>query len=162
MAGFAPWLPQDTTTLALYGAYEDEPQTLGAPRPAYGHSKDGRDDLKQVLLSLGVSGDGGIPYGQNIQTHCFITGYACTVCTLRLEFHRALAHTAHQCMTSRQGERDMDWKKLLGSITESVDEELRLRNAYLVAENRMLRQRLSGCVQLRDSDRRVLAEIGKK
>ena len=32
-----------------------------APRPAYGHSKDGRDDLKQVLLSLGVSGDGGLP-----------------------------------------------------------------------------------------------------
>jgi transposase len=56
-----PWLHQDTTTIALYGAYEDEPQTLGAPRPAYGHSKDGRDDLKQVLLSLGVSGDGGGP-----------------------------------------------------------------------------------------------------
>jgi transposase len=56
-----PWLHQDTTTIALYGAYEDEPQALGAPRPAYGHSKDGRDDLKQVLLSLGVSGDGGIP-----------------------------------------------------------------------------------------------------
>jgi len=56
-----PWLPQDTTTMALYGASEDEPQTLGAPRPAYGHSKDGRDDLKQVLLSLGVSGDGGVP-----------------------------------------------------------------------------------------------------
>src|SRR5262249_9180124 len=29
--------------------------------PAYGHSKDGRDDLKQVLLSLGVNGDGGLP-----------------------------------------------------------------------------------------------------
>jgi transposase len=56
-----PWLHQDTTTIALYGAYEDEPQTPGAPRPAYGHSKDGRDDLKQVLLSLGVSGDGGVP-----------------------------------------------------------------------------------------------------
>src|SRR5919201_942643 len=56
-----PWLHQDTTTMALYGAYEDEPQTPGAPRPAYGHSKDGREDLKQVLLSLGVSGDGGIP-----------------------------------------------------------------------------------------------------
>lgn len=56
-----PWLHQDTTTIVLYGAYEDEPQTPGAPRPAYGHSKDGRDDLKQVLLSLGVSGDGGIP-----------------------------------------------------------------------------------------------------
>jgi transposase len=58
-----PWLHQDTTTMALYGAYEDEPQTPGAPRPAYGHSKDGRNDLKQVLLSLGVSGDGGVPCG---------------------------------------------------------------------------------------------------
>jgi len=56
-----PWLHQDTTTIALYGAYEDEPEAPGAPRPAYGHSKDGRDDLKQVLLSLGVSGDGGLP-----------------------------------------------------------------------------------------------------
>src|SRR5215467_10360088 len=56
-----PWLHQDTTTIALYGAYEAEPKTPRAPRPAYGHRKDGRDDLKQVLLSLGVSGDGGIP-----------------------------------------------------------------------------------------------------
>ena len=56
-----PWLHQDTTTIALYGAYKDDPQTPEAPRPAYGHSKAGRDDLKQVLLSLGVSGDGGIP-----------------------------------------------------------------------------------------------------
>jgi transposase len=56
-----PWWHQDTTTIALYGAYADEPKTPGAPRPAYGHSKDGRDDLKQGLLSLGVSGDGGVP-----------------------------------------------------------------------------------------------------
>jgi transposase len=56
-----PWIHQDTTTIALYGAYEDEPEARGAPRPAYGHSKDGRADLKQVLLSLGVSGDGGLP-----------------------------------------------------------------------------------------------------
>jgi len=56
-----PWLPQDTTTIRLYGAYADEPQSPEAPHPAYGHSKEGRDDLKQVLLSLGVSGDGGLP-----------------------------------------------------------------------------------------------------
>jgi transposase len=56
-----PWLHQDTTTIRLYGAYEDEPKSPEAPRPTYGHSKDGRDDLKQVLLSLGVSGDGGLP-----------------------------------------------------------------------------------------------------
>jgi len=56
-----PWPHQDTTTIVLYGAYEDEPQTPRAPRPAHGHSKDSRADLKQVLLSLGVRGDGGIP-----------------------------------------------------------------------------------------------------
>jgi putative transposase len=56
----------------------------------------------------------------------------------------------------------MDWKKLLGSITESVDAEPRLRNAYLVAENRILRQQISGRVQLTDSDRKALAEIGQK
>jgi transposase len=56
-----PWLHQDTTTMRLYGAYEDEPKSPEAPHPAYGHSKEGRDDLKQVLLSLGVSGDGGLP-----------------------------------------------------------------------------------------------------
>ena len=56
-----PWLHQATTTMRLYGAYEDEPKSPEAPRPTYGHSKDGRDDLKQVLLSLGVSGDGGVP-----------------------------------------------------------------------------------------------------
>ena len=27
-----PWLPQDTTTIALYGAYADEPQRPEAPR----------------------------------------------------------------------------------------------------------------------------------
>src|SRR5215471_16539612 len=29
-----PWRHQDTTTIALYGAYKDEPQTPKAPRPA--------------------------------------------------------------------------------------------------------------------------------
>src|SRR5512138_1164660 len=56
-----PWRHQDTTTIALYGAYAEAPKSPRAPRPAYGHSKDGRNDLKQVLLSLGVSGDGGLP-----------------------------------------------------------------------------------------------------
>jgi transposase len=56
-----PWLHQDTTTITLYGAYEEEAYSVEGPvppRPAYGHSKDGRDDLQQVLLSLGVSSDG--------------------------------------------------------------------------------------------------------
>jgi transposase len=56
-----PWLHQDTTTITLYGAYKEEARPVEGPvppRPAYGHNKDGRDDLKQVLLSLGVSSDG--------------------------------------------------------------------------------------------------------
>lgn len=56
-----PWIYQDTTTISLYGAYEQDPEAGQGPRPAYGYSKDGRSDLKQVLLSLGVSGDGGLP-----------------------------------------------------------------------------------------------------
>jgi transposase len=56
-----PGLSQETTTIALYGVYADDAKAPGAPRPAYGHSKEGRDELKQVLLSLGVSGDGGLP-----------------------------------------------------------------------------------------------------
>src|SRR5215216_3428417 len=37
-----PWLPQDTTTIALSGASADDPPTPGAPRPASGQSKAGR------------------------------------------------------------------------------------------------------------------------
>jgi hypothetical protein len=47
--------------MMLSGAAEDAPQTLGAPRPAYGQSQDGRAARKQVLRRLGVSGEGGVP-----------------------------------------------------------------------------------------------------
>jgi transposase InsO family protein len=56
----------------------------------------------------------------------------------------------------------MDWKQLLAYITGSVDEELLLRNEYLVTENRILRQQIKGRVQLTDAERRSLAEIGKQ
>jgi putative transposase len=56
----------------------------------------------------------------------------------------------------------MDWKPLLVYITGSVDQELLLRNEYLVAENRILRQQITGRVQLTDAERKTLAEIGKK
>jgi hypothetical protein len=56
----------------------------------------------------------------------------------------------------------MDWKQLLTHITGSVDEELRLRNAYLAAENRILRHQLQGRVPLTDTERTTLAVLGKK
>ena len=56
----------------------------------------------------------------------------------------------------------MDWKTLLAYISGSVDEELLLRNAYLVAENRILRDQIKGRVQLSDAERLTLSEIGRK
>ena len=56
----------------------------------------------------------------------------------------------------------MDWKILLACITGSVEEELLLRNEYLVTENRILRQQIEGRVLLTDAQRRTLAEIAKK
>jgi putative transposase len=43
-----------------------------------------------------------------------------------------------------------------------VEEDLLLRMEYLAAENRILRDQIKGRVQLRDTERRTLAEIGKK
>ena len=56
----------------------------------------------------------------------------------------------------------MGWKTLLAYITGTVDQELLLGNGYLVTENRILRNRITGRVRLTDDDRRILAEIGKK
>jgi hypothetical protein len=56
----------------------------------------------------------------------------------------------------------MDWKTLLASVAGSVDEELLLRNAYLVAENRIFRAQIKGRIQLSDAERQTLAEIGKQ
>jgi putative transposase len=56
----------------------------------------------------------------------------------------------------------MDWKHLLAYITGTVDQELLLRNAYLVTENRILRNRLQDRVRLSDGERQNLAEIGQR
>jgi hypothetical protein len=53
----------------------------------------------------------------------------------------------------------MDWKTLLAYISGSVDEELRLRNDYLVTENRILCNQIEGRIQLTDAERQSLAEI---
>ena len=56
----------------------------------------------------------------------------------------------------------MGWKTLLTYITGSVDQELLLRNAYLVTENRLLRKQLPGRIRLTDAERTTLAETGRK
>jgi len=51
----------DTTTFVLYGEYPDtDPDNDGEAVPAFGHSKDGRPNLKQVVLGM-VTDKLGIP-----------------------------------------------------------------------------------------------------
>ena len=47
----------------------------------------------------------------------------------------------------------MDWKTMLGYVSGSVDEKLLLRNGYLVAENRVLRNQIQGRLRLTDAKR---------
>ena len=54
----------------------------------------------------------------------------------------------------------MDWPRILAYITGTVDQELLLRNEYLVAENRILRDRVESRLLLSDPQKRTLAEIG--
>jgi hypothetical protein len=56
----------------------------------------------------------------------------------------------------------MEWKRLLGYITGSVNEDLLLRNEFLAEENRILRSKLGPRVRLTDPERIRLATIGKK
>jgi putative transposase len=56
----------------------------------------------------------------------------------------------------------MNWKRLLAYVTGSVDEELLLRNEYLVTENRILRNQIKGRMLLTDPERISLAEIAKR
>jgi putative transposase len=56
----------------------------------------------------------------------------------------------------------MHWKTWLAYTTGSVDQELLLRNEYLVTEHRILRHQLTGRVRLSDGERKTLAAIGKR
>ena len=56
----------------------------------------------------------------------------------------------------------MNWKQLLAYITGTVDQELLLRNEYLVTENRILRNQITGRIRLTHGERKTLAEIGQK
>jgi transposase len=55
----------------------------------------------------------------------------------------------------------MDWKKRLWAVTNSLNQEFRRRNEYLLAENHLLRQQVRGCLLLTDGDRKALAAIGQ-
>jgi putative transposase len=56
----------------------------------------------------------------------------------------------------------MEWARILAYITGTVDQQLLLRNEYLVAENRILKAQFEGRLQLSDAERARLGEIGHR
>ena len=63
---------------------------------------------------------------------------------------------------NRQANFEMDWPQLLAYITGRVDQELLLRNEYLAPENRILRAKIKGRLQLSDREKSTLAEIARR
>src|SRR5712664_1369973 len=61
----------------------------------------------------------------------------------------------------QEGE-DMEWARTLAYITGTVDQELLLRNEYLVAENRILKAQLNTRLRLSDAERATLGEIAHR
>ena len=51
----------DTTSLTLYGDYQQEGVNENTPKPAYGYSKNNRPDLKQMVLNLAITGKNSFP-----------------------------------------------------------------------------------------------------
>src|SRR3979490_3648289 len=61
----------------------------------------------------------------------------------------------------QEGE-DMEWARTLAYITGTVDQQLLLRNEYLVTENRILKAQLKERLRLSDAERAKLGEIGHR
>ena len=55
-----------------------------------------------------------------------------------------------------------NWIRLLAYVTGLVNQELLLRNEYLLAENRILKAQINGRFRLSDGERYTLAEIAKR
>jgi hypothetical protein len=78
-------------------------------------------------------------------------------------------HAAHVLTPTRRqwqaeqtkGDRRLDWKTSLASLTGTVDQELLRRNAYLVTEHRLRRPQLTGRLRLHASERQARADIGQ-
>ncbi len=56
----------------------------------------------------------------------------------------------------------MSWTQILAFVTGKVNQELLLRNEYLVAENKILRAQITGRLDLSSAERKIMAEIGHR
>lgn len=59
----------DSTSITFCGEYDEQPAAGGGrtpPRIVHGHNKDHRPDLKQLLWTLSITADGGVPVHYNV------------------------------------------------------------------------------------------------
>jgi transposase len=56
----------------------------------------------------------------------------------------------------------MPWARMLAYVTGTVNQELLLRNEYLAAENRILRNQIKGRLRLLEGEKATLAEIAHR
>ena len=60
----------DITDVELFGAYESDPDnpSPATPQPAYGRTKSGRKNVKQIQCGLSVTKDGGVPLTHQVRS----------------------------------------------------------------------------------------------
>lgn len=56
----------------------------------------------------------------------------------------------------------MVWARLLAYVTGAINQELLLKNEYLVAENRILKTKVKGRLVLSKGEKATLAEIAHR
>lgn len=56
----------------------------------------------------------------------------------------------------------LEWARILACFTGTVDQELLLRNEYVVAENRILKAQVEVRLLLSDAEKKTLAEIAHR
>jgi putative transposase len=99
-----------------------------------------------------------IPYGQEIETAGRTGSYPTPAQPQRVSSATFFGDGAH----GESAGALMEWARILAYITGTVDQELLLRNEYLVAENRILKAQLKGRLRLSDGERAKLGEIGHR
>jgi transposase len=102
------------------------------------------------------------PYSQNIRTHFPTEGSAPIIAHASACFAPYSHAYSASIRTAKAEESGNGLETTPGIYHGTVDQELLLRNEYLVTENRVLRDQLKGRVRLSDSERKALAEIGQQ
>src|ERR1700730_11043485 len=102
-----------------------------------------------------------MPYGQETETAERTGSYPIPASPRRASSARFFGDRRRPLIGGQKGEL-IEWARILAYITGTVDQEWLLRNAYLVAENQILKAQLKRRLRLSDGERAKLGEIGHR